>query len=122
MDSKDVKAVLDAYVELEKRAEKVLIAGDIRFGEICSVVLDDDEVSINYCVNCRGENFYEYENVPVEMLADGIDLKAEWQKIKEARKKKQKRAQAAARRAEARALKQKELAELKRLKAKYPDV
>lgn len=121
MDLDEIKKTLNGYEELEKTAEKVLIAGDIGFDDVTAVSLEGDEIGINYDVRCRGETFHEYEHVPIEFFADGTDLKAEWAALKAKREKRQKRLEAAARRADARAEKRRELAELKRLKVKYPD-
>ena len=117
----EIKQVLKGYEDLEKKAERVLTAGDIGFDYVTSVSLESDEIGISYDVRCRGETFHEYEHVPIELFAEGTDLKAEWAALKAKREKNWKRMEAAARRAEARAEKRRDLAELKRLKAKYPD-
>lgn len=121
MNTSEVRKILNGYAELEKKAERVLIAGEMGFDDVMSVSLEGDEIGINYDVRCRGETFREYEHVPIEFFADGTDLKAKWAVLKSKREKRQKRLEAAARRADARAEKKRELAELKRLKAKYPD-
>ena len=122
MNTSEVKKILNGYAELETRAKAVLTAGDKRVEYISSVCLDDDEIGINYDVGRGGYTFHEYEHVPIEFFADGTDLKAEWAMLKAEREKNWKRMEAAARRADARAEKKRELAELKRLKAKYPGV
>lgn len=121
MDIDEIKTILNGYEDLKKKAEAVLIAGEKRFEDVTSVSLEDDEIGIFYDVGCRGETFHEYEHVPIEFFVDGTELKVEWAALKDSREKKWKRIDAAARRAEARNLKRKELAELRRLKKKYPD-
>ena len=128
MDVNEVKKTLENYNELEIRARDVLQAGDIRFGGIDSIVLaGDDLIEINYWVTCHGETFHEEECVPAKMLADGADLNVEWEKLRELREKRRKLQEANAKRAakrkekaEAKAKIKEYLAEINRLKEKYP--
>ena len=129
MDIDEVKKTLSDYAELEKRANAALDAGGIHFGGVDSVGLDGDCVNVYYWAVDHGETYHDEERLPAKMLADGADVYAEWDKVREERGLRQKKAEAAAKRAAKRAEKAEArkkvkacLAELKRLKAEYPDI
>jgi hypothetical protein len=123
MNVADAKATLKAYNELKVKAEEILSEGDVHWHGVNYVKLDTDgkTVEIAYWATARGEMYDEEEHVPIKMFADGTDLAAEWQKLHEQRLKEEARAEREAKRAMAREKKRQELAELKRLKAKYPN-
>ena len=129
MDINEVKKTLINYDELEKRANAVLNAGGIHFGGVDSIRLDGDYIIVYYWDVCHGETYHDEERLPVKMLADGTDVYAEWAKVREEREQHQKKAEAAAKRAAKRAEKAEAkkkvkacLAEIDRLKEKYPEM
>lgn len=130
MNVDEIKKTLINYEELEKLANAALNAGDIHFGGVDSVRLDDDDsVIVYYWDVCRGETYHDEERLPVKMLADGTDVCAEWVKVREKREENQKKAEAAAKRAAKRAEKAEAkkkvkacIAEIEHLKEKYPEM
>lgn len=129
MDINEVKKTLANYEELEKRAQAVLEAGSIHFGDVDSVRLEGDFVVVCYWATCRGETYHDEERLPVKMLADGTDVYAEWDKVRTEREQRQKKAEAAAKRAAKRAEKAEAkkkvkayLTEIQHLKEQYPEM
>lgn len=129
MDIDEVKKTLANYEELEKRANAALDAGGIHFAGVDSIGLDGDSVVVYYWDVCRGETYHDNEMLPAKMLADGADVYAEWDKVREERERRQKKAEAAAKRAAKRAEKAEAekkvkacLAEIERLKERYPEM
>lgn len=120
MKVEEIKEVLKGYQALVERAVRILSAGECRFDGVDYLALNEREatVSIWYWLICRGGSFKEQETVPIEWFSDGVDLKAEWKKKREAERE---AAEHEARAEEKRkaAVRRRELAELKRLKAKY---
>lgn len=126
----DVRKTIKDYAALMERAAEILKAGHVRFDGINSVELDDGlkTAVIGYWTGHCGECDNMFEWVPVEMLEDGTDLDAAWKKEYERREEAAKKRNAVfeAQRLEAERImleetRRKELAELARLKAKYPD-
>ena len=121
----EVKDIIEAYSKLEDKAQEILDAGECGCDDITGIYLSDDgkSVEIAYWTSCRGESYVEYKNVPIEWFGKGDfeDLVALWKEKREADKKAaEKAAKKEARWIKAQ-MKRKEFAELKRLKAKYPD-
>ena len=133
LDADEVKRSLEAWEKLKSKAEEILSAeGNTVDDGITSIELDHSGklVDISYWTRCRGESCIEDEMVPIEWFsASGEELRELWQKKRESDRRAMERASRAAerrekqRKAKQRELKERrELATLKRLKAKYPDV
>lgn len=125
MNVAEVKAALEAWGKLESKAQEILDAGSCRCDSVTGVSLDSSGklAEISYWTTCRGESYVEEEVVPVSWFgySDFKDLVKLWEEKRESDRLE---AEKAAKREEKRLKahqKRQELAELKRLKAKYTD-
>lgn len=125
MNVAEVKAALEAWGKLEAKAQEILDAGSCCCDSVVGVSLDSSGklAEISYWTTCRGESYVEEEIVPVSWFgySDFKDLVKLWEEKRESDRLE---AEKAAKREEKRLKaqqKRQELAELKRLKAKYPD-
>lgn len=129
----EVKETLEAYHKLEEKAEEILHAGSCGADDISGISLGNDgkSVELSYWTSCRGEHYIDAIEVPIEWfgIRSRDDIAKQWELRREAARR---AAERAARRAEKRRQmlkkteaerkQKKEIAELKRLKAKYPGV
>ena len=125
MNVAEVKAALEAWGKLEAKAQEILDAGSCKCDSVTGVSLDSSGklVDISYWTTCRGESYVEEAVVPVSWFgySDFKDLEKLWEAKYEADRLE---AEKAAKREEKwmkAQQKKAELAELKRLKAKYPE-
>ena len=128
----EVKEAIDAWEKLTAKAEEILSANHTYSDGITSIWLDHygKTVGIAYWTTCRGESYIDDAIVPVKWFGvkSKEDLEELWRKKHNAALRAERRAakRAEKRRAElkktaAERKKKKELATLKRLKAKYPE-
>ena len=132
MTADEVKNALKVYENLEKKAEEILDAeGNIVNDGLSGLEMDsrDKMVDIAYWTRCRGESFVDAKRVPIEWFSASYEeLKNLWQKKREADRRAMVMAERLAekrrenlKKTAAERKRKKELAELKRLKEKYPD-
>ena len=122
MKTDDVKKTLEDYAKLVGLAEEILKTGGVKFGGIESIELVNEScVGIDYWYTCCGYSDRDSEYVPIEMFADGADLTAGWDEIRRERREAEECVRAETAKIEAENERRKEIAELKRLREKYPD-
>lgn len=121
----DVRTAIEAYRKVEDKAQEILDAGSRGCDDVAGLHLSKDgkHVEIAYWTTCRGESYIEEDSVPVEWFGyrEWEVLEKLWEEKREADRIE---AEKAAKREEKwmkAQQKKAELAELKRLKAKYPE-
>jgi len=128
----EVKNTLLAYDKIEQKAKDILDAGNISFDSINYVYLcggNNKNVDICYYAFAR-ETYIDNKKVPVEWFTvDTSDLERLWKEKREAERiaeekriEEERKKFAAEQRRKSEAKRKKEIAELKRLRKKYPDI